>query len=340
MADNVDSPYWLDCAKVLRHALRDLPLTPTDSSKLENVSALLEIPPSIVADHDRARQFEVIRLILTGFCFIYFQDDELGTALSNVSIRHSYAIEHYEFEMERDGGYRAVVESLLSKQPLKLSNGYQTYKSFFPEDARLQGSRKEVLSSPIPSRSYVGVIAEKDYYAFWRRWHRSFVVGSPLDWELQRQVALISDDIWRNGPKAVAREIEKIETRFALEQRIAELETEKSALITNRFGLGGNAPPEPIQDPEVSEEIAKIWSAIESLKVQTEAVAPNKDAVRSIIDLLSESLIEVLKFCGRMGEHATKVAITVAVTAGGAKIINPELLDAVIKAAKAWLAAL
>lgn len=41
-----------------------------------------------------------------------------------------------------------------------------------------------------------------------------------MDWELQRQVALIADAIWEAGLEAVAEEIEKIRAKLVLEKRI------------------------------------------------------------------------------------------------------------------------
>ena len=46
---------------------------------------------------------------------------------------------------------------------------------------------------------------------FWTRWWDGLVAGQPLDWALQEKVALIPDDIWQQGPAAVARAIREIE---------------------------------------------------------------------------------------------------------------------------------
>ncbi|SCZ53280.1 hypothetical protein SAMN04488118_102115 [Epibacterium ulvae] len=53
---------------------------------------------------------------------------------------------------------------------------------------------------------------------FWMDWYQGFLDGKPLDWELQRRVALIPDPIWEEGPEAVAREIERIKTEWLAEQ--------------------------------------------------------------------------------------------------------------------------
>lgn len=48
-------------------------------------------------------------------------------------------------------------------------------------------------------------------WAFWRDWYQGFLVGEPLDWELQRRVVVkIKEEIWEAGPEAVAEAIERI----------------------------------------------------------------------------------------------------------------------------------
>jgi hypothetical protein len=55
-------------------------------------------------------------------------------------------------------------------------------------------------------------------WAFWRDWYQGFLIGEPLDWELQRRVALIDNAIWEAGPEAVAAEIAKIEAEILAEK--------------------------------------------------------------------------------------------------------------------------
>ncbi len=56
------------------------------------------------------------------------------------------------------------------------------------------------------------------YGQFWREWYQGFLDGKPMDWELQRRVALIEDAIWESGPEAVAEEIERIRAEFLSEK--------------------------------------------------------------------------------------------------------------------------
>ncbi len=57
-----------------------------------------------------------------------------------------------------------------------------------------------------------------NHSSFWRDWYRGFLIGDPIDWELQRRVALIEEAIWEAGPEAVAEEIERIRAEWLAEQ--------------------------------------------------------------------------------------------------------------------------
>ncbi|MCA8878530.1 MAG: hypothetical protein KDA73_00960 [Rhodobacteraceae bacterium] len=59
--------------------------------------------------------------------------------------------------------------------------------------------------------------ADPELWGFWRRWYQGMFDGRPMDWDLQRAVALIPDAIWQRGPEAVAAEIAQIEAEFAPE---------------------------------------------------------------------------------------------------------------------------
>ena len=62
--------------------------------------------------------------------------------------------------------------------------------------------------------------------SFWHRWLEGVRTGNWLDWDLQRRVALIPEDIWAAGPKAVIAEIHGIEREMAepsLEHSLREL---------------------------------------------------------------------------------------------------------------------
>jgi hypothetical protein len=60
--------------------------------------------------------------------------------------------------------------------------------------------------------------SEPAVWGFWARWYQGMLDGEPLDWDLQRAVALIDDAVWTAGPEAVAERIRDIEAEFIVER--------------------------------------------------------------------------------------------------------------------------
>jgi hypothetical protein len=63
--------------------------------------------------------------------------------------------------------------------------------------------------------------AAREEWDFWVRWWDGVIAGKPLDWELQKQVALIPDDDWQKGPEHIASLIRQIEAGFTKVQDTA-----------------------------------------------------------------------------------------------------------------------
>ncbi|WP_419411954.1 hypothetical protein [Primorskyibacter sp. 2E107] len=79
-------------------------------------------------------------------------------------------------------------------------------------------------------------LRKTEYCVFWYRWFEGFMRGEPLDWELQRRVALIDDAIWQAGAEAVADEIARIEVDWRAERaananRAPEFEPDNVAFL-------------------------------------------------------------------------------------------------------------
>ena len=51
---------------------------------------------------------------------------------------------------------------------------------------------------------------DRKVWGFWQDWYETLLEGRTPDWELWRDVALIDDAVWKEGPEAVAREIERL----------------------------------------------------------------------------------------------------------------------------------
>ena len=181
-------------------------------------------------------------------------------------------------------------------------------------------------------------------WSFWRDWYQGFLDGKPLDWDLQRRVALIPDDDWEKGPEHIAELIEEIRERFELEKRIAELETEKHLWQERaRLGIGGNNPPEAIEDARMVQEI--IWAPIEELKAETQSETPDNSRIKSAISKLGAALIAIGKWpLGKLDKAADEFAKSLGKWGGGAcagwLALNSDKIAEIIKAAQDWLGTL
>ena len=190
-------------------------------------------------------------------------------------------------------------------------------------------------------------IGTHDYWSFWRDWYQGFLDGKPLDWGLQRRVATIPDADWALGPEHIAKLIEEIRARFALEQRISDLEDELRASAISRHSLGGNFPPEPIDPPGIAKELLIIWEPLQDLKAELEADQPDENRVRKVHALLADALKAGVAWCARKACLAVDTTIITTIkwaipAAGGAGYfaLNSEKLSAVIEGVQTWLGTL
>ena len=81
-----------------------------------------------------------------------------------------------------------------------------------------------------PGWEYFQRFAER--WSFWCRWYDSLLKGHPLDWDLQREVALIPDGDWQKGPEHIAQLIEEIEARFLANTLAERIELAPSGRLT------------------------------------------------------------------------------------------------------------
>ncbi len=175
-------------------------------------------------------------------------------------------------------------------------------------------------------------------WEFWGRWYARAMAGDPLPWDLQEKIALIPNEIWEAGPEAVAEEIARIEAASELRQRIAEVEAEQANVAEKRLGIGGNNPPEEIDDPETVQQVVILWESIAGLKEEVEANEPDAERVAALIERLAAALKTVIAWCGRKADLIVDTTIKWGIpTSGGYLVMNPAKAESVLKAAQTWL---
>ncbi|MEL6913656.1 MAG: hypothetical protein AAFP13_04080 [Pseudomonadota bacterium] len=181
-------------------------------------------------------------------------------------------------------------------------------------------------------------------WLWWRDWYLGMWNGTPTDWDFALKVAKIDDAIWEQGARAVADEIERLERRYRdeLRKELADLRAALSKDAGNRLGIGGNNPPEAIDEqPREAREQLLIWEPLRALEAETRSNAPDKTRAQKAFD----ALIAGAKACGVYGLKQADIAvgasvrIGVAATAAWVAGYGPQIAR-VIEMAKTWIAGL
>ncbi len=173
-------------------------------------------------------------------------------------------------------------------------------------------------------------------WRFWRDWYAAFYSHSPLDWELQRRVALIADDIWDSGPEAVAEKIREIEAKWALEREISSLkeQLEEAKQINALPSRLHNQPPEAIDDTQTAfrTDVSLIWNKLEELEEEVQKPAPSPSKLLQIAAWISDKAVSLAKYCGSVADDMLRAggkayAIAAGTAAGSATVAAVSLPD-------------
>lgn len=183
-------------------------------------------------------------------------------------------------------------------------------------------------------------------WLFWRDWYLGFLDSKPLDWELQRRVALIDDAIWEAGPKSVAKEIERIQAKFELEQEVKRLKEElaalKQAASSPLIGDNGGPPLDALPAKAFKKDILLLWDDLVTLEAEIATPAPSHAILKRIAKSLSELALRIAAYCGATLDVAIKAgAKTIGAATGGlvvADYVQPETIQAVAQAITKFLA--
>ncbi|UWQ42492.1 hypothetical protein K3718_05220 [Leisingera aquaemixtae] len=156
-------------------------------------------------------------------------------------------------------------------------------------------------------------------FSFWREWYQGFLDGKPLDWKLQRRVALIDDAIWDAGPEAVAAEIERIRSLFELEQEVTRLKEQLATVERSHVAalIGDNGGP-PLEDAPVlafQTDLALIWRHVEELEEEMAKPEPSQSALNRLAQWFADFPVRASAYFGSKFDIViTKSAETIGTT--------------------------
>jgi hypothetical protein len=139
-------------------------------------------------------------------------------------------------------------------------------------------------------------------WIFWTEWYQGMLDGTPMDWDLQYQVALIEDAVWQDGAEAVAGEIERIRAKFDLEQEVKQLKEKLLSLrqVTTTAQIGDNGGP-PLNDPEdiaFQTDLSQIWQRVEELENEIDSPTPSIDKLGALAAWFQAFFIRAAKYLG------------------------------------------
>lgn len=121
-------------------------------------------------------------------------------------------------------------------------------------------------------------------WSFWKEWHASFFGAQPVDWILQLRVSQISEEIWQQGPEAVAAEIERIKAEM-LSERLPMAETIELNPETGRF----RAVPAPVENAQLmSALLGQIEDAMEDCIGSHNGLAQHSGDVKKLDRVLTK----------------------------------------------------
>lgn len=207
-------------------------------------------------------------------------------------------------------------------------------EALFPKGLREQASTaRSVLDN------YLTAVPEK--WAFWRAWYAGYIEGKPLPWELQARIALLPEEVWHQGPLHVAGKIEELIARDATATAISQAEKELQYASSSRHGIGGNNPPEAIEQSAISaaDELFLACAPLEDIKEELDSEVPNEAKIRHALQRLQDFLNAGLFWAVGKADLAVDTTIKWGIPAvgGGYFALNPDKIEAVIVATQSWL---
>ena len=159
-----------------------------------------------------------------------------------------------------------------------------------------------------------GPFYQNSDYDFWLNWYADILAGTPPNWSLLHDIALIPNEDWEKGIGHIAGVIAGIEERYHLLQQIAYLQEQLrdvNTLVTANAASpehrSHNNPPDLINAPvEIRRAFTVITVALGEAKAELETPSPRPSVLRRAGQALLEAVKSILGYCAALGDIAPK----------------------------------
>ena len=225
----------------------------------------------------------------------------------------------------------------------RYANASSDFWEQFRKDARCLQHGDDLLSLPlwsIPQPDWFkradadgrAIWANDDLavWSFWTRWWDGVLSGQQINWDLQRDLALIPDEDWQQGPAHIAAIIARLEEQFDLRGQVAELRTKLQeaefrdqasyATVAHR---SHNHPPEVLEAAtEARREITIVLQLLEDAEKELSLQAPSSAILKRNGAVLREAGKSIAKYCLKLVD----LAVTTTLVAGTTAVVSYECL--------------
>lgn len=182
-------------------------------------------------------------------------------------------------------------------------------QSQFILEHRLWGNAKSVEMETVWSGLRTQLLDRDEKWSFWVKWYESFLDGSPIDWELQEEIASIPETEWLSGSSHIANLIELITSRHHLREQVEVLKNLLRSDLSAYAHRGHNSPPELLEtDQEPFSLLNGIEATLKTLEVEITKPNPSHEILGKVLVGLSSGLISVGKYAVKLLDIAAQEA--------------------------------